>query len=279
MSATHRESRHGTGAALRDGLVVGVHIVDDIHEALLHRGFRAPLVEGVSVGGVHALVPPSGRCVARGVAVGHHHNHRHTLALGDEVVHNLRRASEVAPRRLVATVSVQQIHHGEALLAVILRWQIDRHAPLLAECRAVVPHSAEHSVGNIVHRVEMSFVVVGLRDDKDVAQRRDVAVHIAVGGVDESLSVHRQAVRIEFRGERGCRDGPHAILLFCHVQPLAADFLEVAVHAHRLCRGVVEVERHGAVLVDDGRCHPGPLAQGLLSEAAQRHEEAARKNH
>ena len=196
MAATHRESCHGTARTLADGLVVAVDEPHNIHEAFLHRGLCPTFPEGVAIGHVHALVPPSGSRITGGVAVGHHHNHRHAATLGYQVVHNLRRAPQVSPRRLVAAESVQQIHHGETPLAVVGSRQIDRHTALLTQRRTVVPYSAQRAVGHVVHLIEMALVVVPLRHDEDVAQGRDVAVHVAVGGVNESLAVHREAIGV-----------------------------------------------------------------------------------
>ena len=268
VAATHRQPRHGTSRALADGAVVIVDEVDDIHETLLHRGLGAALVEGVAVGGVHTLMPPARRSVARRVAVGHDNNHRHGPALGDEVVHDLRGAAKVAPGGLVTAVAVQQIHHGEAALAVVGSRQINGHAALLAQRAAVVPNARQRAMGHVVHLIEMALIGLAFRDDEDVAQRRDVAVDVAVGGVDDALAVNGEAVGIEFGVEGLRRDGPDAVFLPCHRQRLPMDFLEVARHTHLLSCRVEEVEGHRPILVDDGRFHVGTLSQSLLCVAA-----------
>ena len=96
----------------------------------------------------------------------------------------------------------------------------------------------------IVDSIEMAFVVIALCDNEDITQCGDVAIDIAVGRVDEALSVDRQTIGIQLGCEWGCGDGPYAIRLFDHRQLLIADFCKIAVHAHRLCSGIVEVERH-----------------------------------
>ena len=131
MAATHRKSRHGTCRPLTDGLIVAVDEVHDVHETLFHRCLRTTVVEGVAIRCVHALMPPTRRSVTSGVAVGHHHNHWHSLACSDEVVHDLQGTTKVTPSRFVATMAMQQIHHREFLLAVVGCRQIDRHATLL----------------------------------------------------------------------------------------------------------------------------------------------------
>ena len=170
MAATHRESRHGTCRPFADGLVVAVDEVHDVHEALFHRCLCTTVVEGVAIWCVHALMPPARRSVARRIAVRHHHNHRHSLACSDEVVHDLRSAAKVAPSRLVATVAMQQIHHRELLLAVVGCRQINRHATLLAQRRTIVPNTRQRAMRNIVHLIQIALVALSFRHDEDIAQ-------------------------------------------------------------------------------------------------------------
>ena len=170
MAATHRESRHGTCRPFADGLVVAVDEVHDVHEALFHRCLCTTVVEGVAIRRVHALMPPTRCCVASGVAVGHHHNHWHSLACSDEVVHDLRGSAKVTPSRFVATVAMQQIHHRELLLAVVGCRQINRHATLLSQRGAIVPNTRQRAMRNIVHLIKVALVALSFRHDEDIAQ-------------------------------------------------------------------------------------------------------------
>lgn len=279
VAASHREACHGASRAFGNGHVVAVDIFHYVHEALFHRCFGSTLVECVAVRGVHAFVPPSGCCVAGRVAVGHDNNHRHCLTFGYEVVHYLRCTSQVAPRCLVASMSVQQVHHREAFLAIVGSRQIYGHATLLAQRGAVVPHTAQHSVRHVVHSVEVTFVVVAFAHDEYVAQRCDVAVDVAVGRVDESLTVDRETVGIEFGIELPGGHCPYSVVLFCHRKRLRTNLVEIARHAYSLGRWGEEVEGNGSVVVYYWRLHSGTLSQCLLSEAVQSHEAAADKEH
>ena len=157
-------------------------------------------------------------------------------------------------------MSMKQVHHGETLLAIVGGRQIDGHTTLLTQCRTVVPHTGKRSMRHIVDLIEMPLVVAGLRHDENITQRRDVAVHITVGRVNETLAIYVETVRIEFGVERLGRHCPHAVLLLAHRKILSAYLIEVSSHAHLLGCGIVEVERHSPVAVHHGRFHSRTLA-------------------
>ena len=89
---------------------------------------------------------------------------------------------------------MQQVHHGEFLLAVVGGGQIDGHAALLTQRRTVVPYARQRAVRHVVYSIQMTFILRCLRHDEDIAQRRDVTIDVAVGGVYEALAVHGQTV-------------------------------------------------------------------------------------
>ena len=114
-------------------------------------------------------MPPTRSSVARRVTVGHDDNHRNSLALGNKVIHDLRSAAEVAPGRLVATMAMQQVHHREALLAVVGCRQIDRHAALRPQRGTVVPAARKRAAGHVIHLIQVALVGLAFRHDEDIA--------------------------------------------------------------------------------------------------------------
>ena len=89
------------------------------------------------------------------VAIGHHHDHRFGLALGDQVVEDEVRAPLPDPAGLVFPAAVLQVEHGIAHLdlRVVAGRQVDqRVAPATGRLRRV-PDLTDLPVGHVLDRI------------------------------------------------------------------------------------------------------------------------------
>ena len=91
--------------------------------------------------GAVAKTLPSGAVVLLRPAVGHDDDHRHGLAVGDQVVEQDVGLGEALPLRLVAADAVQQVEHGILLVLRVAGRRVDVHlAPRADRLRVVLDH-------------------------------------------------------------------------------------------------------------------------------------------
>ena len=235
VAAAHGEAGDGAAFFLGDGAVVGIDEGDDLREGINEVGFSG---EGVAVGVSVSVVGGCG--LLGGVAVGHDQDHRLGLALGDEVVEDLRGAAEVKPGVLVTGVAMEEVEDGIFLLAALLvpRRGIDVDATSVAEGLAVIPAGGDGAVGDVVDSVNVAPVAFLLGNDEIVHPARDV-LDDGIVEVHDGGAVHCEAVEIEF-GSQGLGG----------VGPDSVGFLELGGTLHELS-GDLDLDGLG-VLVAEG---------------------------
>jgi hypothetical protein len=97
-----------------------------------------------------------------GVSVGHHHDHRLRLALGDEVVENLRSPPQGDPLFFISAAAMQQIEDGVSLAAAAVpRRRINIYPARQLQGRRSIPVDAQRSVRDVVDLVEGCVGVTG----------------------------------------------------------------------------------------------------------------------
>ena len=170
MTTAHRQTADGAVPLVLGHLVVALHILHDVHEALIHRGDGLLVDAAHKRGLVHATRPLAGSSLAVGIAVRHHHNHRLGLARGNQVVQYLCGATQFTPGILVATGTVHQVHHGVVLALVVACRGVDGHAALHLQRGAVIPHLGQITMPHFIHAIEVALVTLRLADDEDIGE-------------------------------------------------------------------------------------------------------------
>ena len=274
VETTHRQACHGTVTLVGLHAVVSLHILDNIGEGLLvesvHRVRQVErrLCEGSGLLAWSRLL--------RDIAIGHDDNHRHSLPLRYQVVHDLSGTAQFAPSLFVATHAVQQIEHGIALLfggicnpaVIISRRRIDGHAARHVGRRRGVPHLLHGAMRNVAHHVG---AFLGRSDEEDAHHGVDIANLIDVQRIVDTQAVDVESIIIKF-GREGLRRGvlPYAILSLCHRHSLL--FLHKVAREHdTLGFGSFQAECHGVVAVDLRRLQGAlPPFERLLCRGTQR---------
>ena len=101
-----RETRHSTMLTIGLGAEMGVNVGDEVAKQ-----------HGIEGGTVILETPTERSCH---IAALHHHDHRHSAALGNGIVHDMLHTALMAPARLVLTHAMLQIEHGIALAAFLI---------------------------------------------------------------------------------------------------------------------------------------------------------------
>ena len=156
---------------------------------------------------------------------------------------------------------------------------IHRHAALAIQSRAVIPHVRHGAVRHIVHLIVPAGIAGPGAEGEDIGPGSHIPVLMHVGRVHLPVTVHQEAVGIEFSREGGRCIRPHAAGPFLEVRHarcvihhlLAVDIHldgaageEVSGHLHHLCFGVVITESDGVVGIDLRGDDARSRAEGLL---------------
>ena len=200
LPATHRKSGQGPVLAVRLDAETRLdgrdHVVDQV---ALERGEGRPGGIDIALGAVVRLGPP----------VGHDHQHRQRLLVGDQVVEQGVDAGNVLPLTLVAADPVQQVEDRVLLRLVITGGRVDLHAALRADCLRVVFHRLEFAVGDAFasvlepgrRGVDGGLVVVAQHDrppeGSPRARRQAPAVRPRrCGGLRRGVRIHLGRLRL-----------------------------------------------------------------------------------
>ena len=268
VATTHRETADGTTLTFLNSAIVGVDVVHDVHKAFWNGGNGRSCGTSASVAEarrIHTERPLTRRCLTIGITIWHHDNHRLSLARRNEVVENLCGTTEFTPGILVATRTVQQIHHGILAAFVITGGRIDGHTTLHLQRGAGIPDFQEIAVRYLVHLIQVALIALLLADDEDIGERHDVAVHIDVGRIFHACqAVNIKGVTVHLWSQFVARVAPHAVLAFYKFCNARGIILAIARHINLMCRqkvashlnldgfGGKNIKRHCAVRVDDG---------------------------
>ena len=145
LSAAHRQPRERAMPRVRPDGVGGLDRGDEeVQQVALE------LREAGRVGLGEDAIRRRHAVVRQGPAIGHHHDHRDGLAVGDEVVQDGVGPHVAGPFVLVAADAVQQVEHRIAALARVAGRQIDqRLAPPAGDARLVAErlHPARSDAG------------------------------------------------------------------------------------------------------------------------------------
>ena len=166
------------------------------------------------------------------VAALHDHNHRHGLALGNGIVHDVLHLALIHPTGLALAHAVLQVEHGVALLALlILGGGIDQGvAPdtcfvyTLGIVDGRVVDAAHTAVGDALLRTVV--VALGTLRHLQTARFAVAAEEGLAGGIDEVHALDVHEVIVEAHGQRigDCHEAVLAVGL--HVILLAADIYD-----------------------------------------------------
>ena len=207
------------------------------------------------------------------VAVGHHHDHRLGLALGDQVVEDEVGAPLPDPAGLVLAAAVLQVEHGIARpgLRVVAGGQVDQRVPPRPGRLRRVPDLADLSVRHVLDRV-----VVGARlRHLDGARVLAPAEERMAARVGELRAVDDHRVVVQAGNERRRDHRPEPVRLLLHVD------LRPAPEVHP---GLGGIGRLDADLDPAGAVHAGILGAphvglgrleltGLLRRTDRRHRQ------
>mgnify|MGYP003291120470 CR=1 FL=1 len=199
VAAAHREAGNGPACG---GLYRTVVLVDE-GDDVLEVGFEGG-VEGAAVVWLeHTFGGLAGGGLVLAVAVGHNDDHRLGLALGDEVVEDLRGAAGAEPGLLIAAHTVEEVEDGVSGLAALVAGRgVNGHTAVHPEHVGVVPDPGDGAVRDV-----LDDVVVGAAagDDEVVHQVGDVALDVGVGRVveGEAVDVEAEVVELALEGLGG----------------------------------------------------------------------------
>ena len=277
VAATHRQSAHGAVLLSLGSLVVSLDILYNIHKALVHSGCG---LGGVVDAGherrlIHATAPLTWGSLTVDIAIGHDHYHGLCLACGYQIVHDLGGTAQRCPCILVATGTMQEIHHRIVLATLITSWGVDGKAALHFQRGTVVPHLADIAVRHFVDTIEVALVAVSMADNEDAGERCHVAADIDIGGVENAHAVDHERVVVELGSQSVGGVGPHTVLplfqlglsgglLFAERRVNHGGRQEIAGHDHARSLGRMNAEGDGVVGVYNGRLHLCAAPKRLL---------------
>ena len=139
-------------------LVMALHIVHHIREALIHRSHRLGTLVTIERRHIHTCRPFARSSLTVRVAIGHHHDHRLCLACSYQVVENLGGTSQGSPSILITTCAMKQVEHWVILSLVVTCWGIDGHTTLHLERRTVIPNLLHIAMRHLIDGVEVTTV-------------------------------------------------------------------------------------------------------------------------
>ena len=122
------------------------------------------------------------------IAVCHHHDHRLSLALRDQVIHDLCGTSQSNPSLLVTTHTMKQVEYGILFpTRLIACWGVDGYSTAHAQCRAVVPAASHCAMRHLVYTV---IVALATLRDENVGYGCYVTIQINIVRVGGFQTVH-----------------------------------------------------------------------------------------
>ena len=236
VAAAHGQAADRAVGAVRNG---PVGLLDKAHHVAEGRlvGVRLGAYHAAALGAVVAAAVLARSGGHADMAVRHHHDHRHGLAGGDQVVHDLGRTAQVEPLVLVAATAVQQVQHRIFLVSgslVAIR-RIDAHAAVVAE-GGRVPDLGHGAVRHVLYHGQVAHLA---RHHEHVAQHLAVTDGVRRSSVDRVVAVDDELIAVELALGRHRGVGPQAVGILRHLGDALAEgavlqLEEVAAHLHGL---------------------------------------------
>ena len=253
LKAAPRETGHGAVFAVGLGAECLVHHRNQVGQEYL--------IERRAIGVAHGIgiFSALGREGSLHVATLHDHNHRYTLATGNQVVKDVVHPSLMAPARLVLTHTVLKVEHwvAFALVGLVFRRRIDHSAAEPPLRSGKVGAGAHLSLGHALLRAVIVALIV-LRYVKTA--HLSVAAEIGVcGWVGHRHAIHDKGVVMEALHQRSRHSVPLAVGVTEHGIFLSAD-----VHLHIAGLGSTQAEEGAALGVNAWKVVAG---NGILGQA------------
>ena len=126
LVTTPRKARHGTVITVGFGAESPVNCRDKV--------VQKHVIERCSVCATARIVAASAERSLH-IATLHDHNHRHSLAFCDEIIHDILHQSLPTPARFVLTHAVLKIENGVAFSVIFIRSRRVNQGPAPCVCR------------------------------------------------------------------------------------------------------------------------------------------------
>ena len=217
METTHRKPGNSTVLLIGKSAEILLHELHNFGKREFKSTFRhLRSFVGTHGGGNKTLGRFTCSSILPSIAVSHHHNHRFSLALCNEIIQYLRSTAKSNPSFLITTCTMKQIKYRITLAAgFITSRSVNRQTAVHSQRRTIVPHATYRSMGYLIHFIQIGTVTT---DDKYIGHGSHIPNHVNIARVHHSQSIHNKGVSIKFRLQWfGSSKFPNAILPLCQI--------------------------------------------------------------